>query len=1107
MLKLILGRAKTGKTHLLIDELRAASCGAGESCVMIVPEQYSHEAEREALSACGDSFSLFAEVLSFSRLASRVEGELGSSSSFLTKGSKLLCMALALDAVGSRLAVYSSARRKVELQQNLILAIDELKASMISAEALLAAAQGRSDNLGNKLRDLSLLYEAYDAHVSQSGADPADRLLQLAHSLERSKFSKASFFVDGFTDFTAQEVFVIERLLKLGARVTICLTCEGFEEAHEIFEPSRKAALKFKNLAEGADISLEVQKTEAPETLGPMLALEKSLFSFDAASYDDEGAVSLFRGGSIAAECEAAAARCAALVREGSCHYRDIAIAVRGYDSYAAQLSAVMAHYEIPLYSAIKADIMQMPLPMLLSGAFDIVSGGFAYEDVIGYLRCGLSGLSADECDLLDSYAFLWSLRGSAWYGDAEWSQHPDGYGHGELSPEARSRLLRLGELRRRAITPLYNFQKAGAAAKTAREQAKALAAFFAELDLSQTLAARSRELHELGLSAQAAQYSQLWGIIVEATEACAAILGEMLMTQEEFGRLFCLMLGSYEVGTIPLSLDSVSAGDFDRMRRRSIKHLIVLGCDSSAVPSVGPASGIFSDEDREELTQKLNLEIGDTAPSRLCREYALAYNCMTLPETSLFVSYRAAAGEEGSKNPSFVMSRLAKIFGKEIESIDLDLCREAAPNGVFELAAAAFSPNGDARAAAARDYLLARGERDDLERIRAAAQLSRGKLSPQAATQLYGEELRLSASRIDRFSSCRFSYFLQYGLRAKPRQAASFSPPEMGTFMHYVLEGVAAKIEQLGGFKVVTPEQAQALCATCVNDYAHEYLNDFREKSGRFVYLFKRLASTVKAVVADMAAELARSDFSPLDFELDFGDASVFPPLATGDGKLYLTGIADRVDGYYHNGKLYARVVDYKTGVKAFSLSDVWHGMGLQMLLYLFALSKSAGEKYGAEIVPAGVLYVPAREVLLSEKSDLPDDEISKRRAAALRRSGLLLDDAQILNAMEHGDNRYIPVKLKSGEYSGDSLASLERLGLLFGHIEKTLAGLASELRCGSIAADPYFRSASDNACTHCDYSGACHFDEVCDSRRYLARLGTQEVWARLENSAKEDA
>jgi ATP-dependent helicase/nuclease subunit B len=218
------------------------------------------------------------------------------------------------------------------------------------------------------------------------------------------------------------------------------------------------------------------------------------------------------------------------------------------------------------------------------------------------------------------------------------------------------------------------------------------------------------------------------------------------------------------------------------------------------------------------------------------------------------------------------------------------------------------------------------------------------------------------------------------------------------------------------------------------------------------------------------------------------------------------LTGIADRVDGYVHDGKLYLRVVDYKTGRKSFDLSDVWYGLGMQMLLYLFALQRSGETRYHQEIVPAGVLYIPARDVLLSASSSLAPEEILKQKAKKRQRSGLLLADDAILQAMERGETpEYLPVTIRGGNYSGSALATAEQLGALSRHIDETLREMAKELRAGSVVADPWYRSQTESACNLCDYAGACHFDAEDDCIRYVSRLQPRQVWELIQGGKEE--
>lgn len=1107
MLKLILGRAKSGKTAAVMEDIRSRL--EDGRAVLLIPEQYSHEAERELLRVCGDRLCLGAEVLSFTRLAARVDAELGGARrQALDPGGRLLCLARAIDAVGSRLQVFGAARRLMPLQQQLLRAIDECKTCCVSPEALSAAADGMPEGgtlLREKLADLALICEAYEAIAAQSGLDPMDRLGRLALRLPESTYAARRYDIDGFTDFTAQESLVIETLLRCGAEVTICLTADGLEESHAVFEPSRRAALRLLRISEALGCPAEVHTVSDAPGDGPMDVLERELFSFDDGRYDAQGRIRIVCAPDVTAECEAAAARCLSLVRETGCRWRDIAVAARDYNVYRAALESIFPYYGIPLYSARKSDLSEKPLIALIGAAYAVVTGGWDYDDVFTYLKTGLAGLSRSECDLLENYAFLWSMRGSAWTKAEDWTLHPDGFS-GEYTDETWERLRQINALRRRAAAPLKHLAEAGAAAETGAQQAEALGAFFDALHLPALLEARAKQLHESGMPQAAAEYVQLWELVAGALEQAAAILGDTPMDTETFGALFCQMLTAYDVGSIPLSLDRVSAGDMGRMRRRHIRHLIVLGCDSDTLPAAEGEGGIFSDDDREAL-RDVHLELGSTAGERLDREFALIYNCLTLPEETLTLSW-CVAGREGSKAmPAFVVTRAEAVFGLTRERPDPDAVRASAAAPAFELAAAAVGGSTAARRAAALDYYRAQGRETELKKLQEAAHLTRGRLSRSAVRALYGDTLRLSASRIDKLAGCGFAYFLQYGLRAKPRQPAEFNPPEMGTFLHFVLEHVTHDIRDGGGFAKADEKTVNALCDKYVAQYVHDTLNDFRERSPRFVYLFRRLISNVRAVVGDMAAELAKSDFVPLDFELDFGNRDLFPPVCIGEGEdaLVLTGVADRVDGWIHDGKLYLRVVDYKTGKKSFSLSDVWYGLGLQMLLYLFALERNGEKLYEHEIVPAGVLYVPARDVLVSAKAELGAEAILAEKAKARRRSGLLLADEGILRAMERGETpQYIPVSFKNGAPSGDALASAEQLGILSRHIDETLRTMAKELRTGSMAADPWYRSQTECACLNCDYAAACHFNEDDDRIRYVTKLKPQQVWEMMQKETE---
>ena len=1100
MLRLITGRAGAGKTALIMDEIRAAALAGQGERLLVVPEQYSHEAERELARVAGPRMALHAEVLSFTGLARRVAAELGPREGRrLDPGGRLLCMALAVEGCAGALRFYGGARRSPEQQLQLLGALDELRAAALTPEALSAAAQDAGGALGGKLADLALLMEAFESAAGGARSDPSAQLTQLLEDLPRSSLARAGhIYIDGFTDFTRVEERIVESLLPRGADVTVCLTLDSLDSDNEVFELSRRTARRLLAAAHELGVGTDIVTPGAAQedVIGRLAA---GVFSYGGETQDAQGRVLLRSAAGVTAECAFAAARCLELAR-GGCRWRDIAVAVRGFEDYRCALEAAFAAAGVPLFTARRADVLSKPLPALIAGAYEIILGGWEQAEVFSYLRTGLAGLTDAETDKLENYCCIWSIRARHWLGEGDWRMPPEGAQSREEG--SAERLAEINGIRRRAARPLLALYRRASAAGTARGQAQALSAFFDDLDLAERLAQHAEELEAAGRRQAADEYSRLWEAAVSALEQAAQILGDTPMDAAEFSRLYLLALSQCGVGGIPVALDMVTAGDFDRMRRRHIRHLIVLGASEERLPRAPEEAGVFSAAERRELAALgCPLDAGD---AELWREYSLIYNCLSLPAESVTLVTPTQDAEGAAVQPSVVVSRAARLFGLQIRPVDMRAALAASRAGAMELAAAAERSPGPWQRAAARWY-----EENEPRRIgslRAAARRERGALSAGAARALYGRDLRLTASRVERFASCRFAYFMSYGLRAKTLEPADFSPPAYGEFMHYVLQHVAQEAEALGGFGAAPEDQLSALAEKYVERYIEEELGGFEGRSARFIYLFRRLGEGVRRVVLDMAAELRDSDFRPIGFELDFSRLAAPRALPDG-GTLTLAGIADRVDGWLHNGRLYLRVVDYKTGKKSFSLSDVYYGLGLQMLLYLFTLSDAAPELYGYEGVPAGVLYVPARDVLISAQTDLTDAEIAEKRREALRRSGLLLGEPEALAAMEHteGGGR-LPIKWKDGAPAGESLASAEQLGALARHVEDTLTALAGELRRGSIEADPYYKGAQENACLYCEYAAACRFvdGEGGESRRYLPHLEASKVWELLERGER---
>jgi hypothetical protein len=357
----------------------------------------------------------------------------------------------------------------------------------------------------------------------------------------------------------------------------------------------------------------------------------------------------------------------------------------------------------------------------------------------------------------------------------------------------------------------------------------------------------------------------------------------------------------------------------------------------------------------------------------------------------------------------------------------------------------------------------------------------------------------------------------MQYGLRAKERMAAGFDAPQVGTFVHDVMEHTLRAASERGGLKALERPALHALVRQAIGAYIEKNLPDLDGKNARFRYLFRRLCESVYRIMDSTVEELSDSDFEPLAFELGFGADGQLPAVTIREAgeELRVVGKVDRVDGWLKDGKLYLRVVDYKTGAKRFDLAELRYGLGLQMLLYLFTLRDEGGKLFdGYPIEPAGVLYLPAREKLLNLPRNASEEEIERAMHKELQRSGMVLNDPAVLRAMEHSALEapcYLPVRVKKSkdgetEITG-SIATSAQLGKLGLYVEEQLRRMVRELASGNIDADPWARSEQDSACTYCEFAPACHFENGRggDHIEYIRATGAEQLWEHVDRTIGE--
>ena len=1077
MLRLVLSTDWiTGREYIL--KALAADVRAGRpGRILMVPELISHDTERRLCAAAGDTASRYAEVLSFPRLLRRVsEQNQFMPPRCLDGGGRLTAMAAATRQLSSKLKAYAAVETRPEFLADLLDAVDEFKRCCISPQDLRGAAGQTEGSLAQKLEELSLILESYDSLCAQSQADPRDQMNWLLEQLENCDYAQNhEFYIDGFPDLTRQHMAIVRHLLWASPRVTVSLTADCVDSRHPAFEKAGQTALELVQTCKELEVPVEfVQVEPRSDALG---CVRERLFQGSIA-YQPELEKALFVGrcDSVFDECQIAAEKVMELVRAG-CRYRDIGI-VTADPGCEGILSLIFHRCGLPVYLSGTDDILEKTAIATVLSALDAALEGLEQRQVLRYLKSLLSPVEPNVCDRLENYAITWGIRGEKW--NRPFTLHPAGLG-GVWDPESEALLAQLNEAREKGIGPLVSLRAAMTQAKDLSGQIAGLLAFLEETDLCGRLELFADRADRDGDPRAAQEYSQLWEILIGALEQLDGVLGRTHWEPEAFSRLLRLLLSQYDVGTIPTVLDAVTVGGVSSMRCQQVRHLLVLGAAEGNLPAYGGSAGILTDAERTQL-RKLGVPLTGGAMEGVAAEFAEIYGCFCAATQTITVT--CPAGQS-----SFVYRRLCDMLGMKD---GISLIPGPGPGMTDPWEAGAYLARWEAEREAGE--LSLRKAYDDA-RSRAAHSL--GTVSGEQIRALYGKKLNLSASQIDRQAECRLSYFLRYGLRAQERKEAAVDPAEFGTFVHHVLEHTAREVMDLGGFHGVSQEQTLDIAHKYAEEYAAERFGSL--DSERLTYLFRRNGLELDMVVRELWSELSRSEFAPVAFELNFGDDGQMPPVPISGSRMeaQLRGFVDRVDAWRDGFQSFLRVVDYKTGKKDFDYCDVFNGVGLQMLLYLFALEQGGGAIVEGKRISAGVQYFPARFPYLSEDGRLDPEAARLEHLKQAKRRGLILRDEAVVRAMEPDDEltRLSCKRNKDDELVGD-VADREQLRQLRDYVFRFLGRMVDDIAEGRVDANPYMRGSSHSACAFCPYGSVCAGDR---QERNYKTMTAQRFWEEI--------
>ena len=1053
---------------------------------LIVPEQQTVMAESEMALRLPKNAPLYFEATNFTRFANTVFRALGGlSGEYCDKGKKALIMWRTITELAPVLNMTTGQEVNAGLVDQSLRAVSEMENLGIGPEILASSASLISEDkrLTGKLSDLSKIYSLYKKLISEKYSDSSDAISVMIEKLETHPefLANSDIYIQGFTSFTEAQYNLIGKLSKRTA-VTLYLPVpkgekEGFEHKEILRAESR---LKTAASREGADISIKKEDgrfNSSSEILSELpYALWKVNPIFDNISLQNNEELRIFEAATPFEECDFIASDIRRRVIRGD-KYSDFAIVARSAEKYAGILDGALTAAEVPYFLSTRTDISSFEAIKLIYTAFTIIQNGFRREDVITYAKCGFSGISREECDELEIYTGVWQINGSRFTDGIDWGMNPAGYST-RKDEKMGEKLMRLNDIKERLITPLLTFKENIGMAKSVKEAAEALMRFLLEIKLERRLRERAEAEKARGDMQVAGEIGGIWKLIINSLDSMVEVLGALPCTPESFLAELKTLFSYANLGKIPAFVDQVTIGSADMIRLSGKKHVYLMGVNAGEFPAAVSESSYFTDSDRLTLA-KAGLDIEPELEVKNARELFCFSRAFASASTSVTLLYAATDTKFKRINRAEVIEKIIKLTAGAVTPRKI---ADMSPMERLYSASAtvnALDTISEVEYAAVKEALINSG-------LGGVVAISEGNikndyldLGPVLTDELYGERISLTQSRLDSYVNCPLGYFLRYTMKLEQSKTAEFDAPSIGSFIHGCLENFFGELEKKG----IEPQSLnKSEREKLTKKAAEKYLSEMGEdiKNTRCTVKIKRLTRAAIPIIDGLCDEFEKTAFRPKFFELKIEGGKDSPDpieLKTEDGKtVSIYGIIDRVDTCEHNGNIFVRVIDYKTGAKDFSPEDMEKGRNLQMFLYLKAIIKSDKKKFreklGAtedmKIIPSGVIY--AKTSLADAVVDKDSDELALIAIKENQlREGMILGTEE--NMALFGEE-YIPgVKKRDGEkyrYTEEGLAEI------MGTVERSVLKIADGIRSGTAHAKPDL-DGKFSPCDYCEYKPVC--------------------------------
>ena len=778
------------------------------------------------------------------------------------------------------------------------------------------------------------------------------------------------------------------------------------------------------------------------------------------------------------------------LVRDKKIRYKDISIITKNIDTYASLVRAIFKQYEIPVFIDEKRDLNQNIIIQYVLSILEILVRNFSSESVFSYIKLGFCEIDEDEIFKLENYCNKWGIKQNKWKKDFN------------IEVEDKSKkqeVERLNELRKQIIMPLIELKESIKKEKTAINITKSLYEFIQNQKIEEKVISRISKLEEEKNIDLANEYKSSYQVLIEILDEIVLIFNEEKVSLDNYSKILKIGLKNSGLGKIPGTQDQVTFGDVNRSRSHKVQNIFIIGLNDGSFPSINKDEGFFNDLDREELKQD-RIELAKGTLEKLYEDNFNIYKAFTTAENQLYLSYVSTDSESKSLRPSMLINKIKKMFPKLIEKSDVinkeyDLFnKEVTYEELIENIDKIRSGESiDKIWYEIYNYYKSQNEWkeklfEDLEGLRYSNlpnQIKKANID-----KLYGNKLNTSVSQLERYRSCPFSYYLQYGLKLKEKEELKIQSFNTGSFMHETIDEFFEYVrEEQILLTQIEEEQIKEIVSQIIDKNLNLSKNYIFTATAKYKVLVKRLKRIVSKALKYIIETLIYSDFDIEGTEIEFNKKGKYPPIVLeldNGKKVEITGKIDRIDTADSGDGKYLRIIDYKSSSKNIDLNEVYAGLQIQLLTYTDAICKAE------DIMPAGVFYFSLLEQMIKADKKVSDEEIEDMIRKNFRMKGLILADVKIIkmndNTLKTGSSKMVPAAITQSGTVNEKWTNgvnKEQFKILQDYIDKTIKDISKEILSGKIDLKPYNKKGK-TPCEYCSYKSICGFNTKQNGNKY---------------------